>query len=166
MPVESSSCRLKSLFFPGSFPAEFCFICSIPLSKQVELPLIGKTLPSTVASSFRRQPSTVSTPLDLKKNRWLRPRPDLLLIIGYYRQLDCDKKVWSPDSVTFRSQMFVTKKRGAQTLTFRSQMFVTKKVWGPNPISELESLVAAWLLLVIWLCAFSIFEQIFYRNIE
>ena len=28
---------------------------------------------------FRRGPSTVSSPMDLKKNRWLLPKPDLLL---------------------------------------------------------------------------------------
>ena len=29
---------------------------------------------------FRRGPSTVSSPMDLKKNRWLLPKPDLLLM--------------------------------------------------------------------------------------
>ena len=78
------SCFVFKLFqsrflFPRQFPGWILFQPQLPLIQTGWIADLTKYFVSELKSSFRRGPSSVSSPMDLKKNRWLLPRPDLLL---------------------------------------------------------------------------------------
>ena len=112
-------------YLPGSFQAEFCISHSLPLSKQVEL--VNNILHLFMIIIFQEGAfhcfnsyGFEKEPLTIAKTR--------LAFIGCYRQLDCDQKESEP--------------------TFW-EILVPKNWLTLKLISELESLVVAWLFLVI-----------------
>ena len=112
-------------YLPGSFQAEFCISHSLPLSKQVEL--VNNILHLFMIIIFQEGAfhcfnsyGFEKEPLTIAKTR--------LAFIGCYRQLDCDQKECEP----------------------KFWEILVPKIWlAFQLISELESLVVVWLLLVI-----------------